>query len=80
MEKGFFAAKGMTDFDIGVGWQTWGNYGSVSKWFFNYYSNQRVGDFSQKYFVMVMITVFGFYLRIYLSGPEGKEKLWSDTE
>ncbi len=29
-------AKRITDFDIGIGWQTWGNYGSWSKWALSY--------------------------------------------
>ncbi len=69
----------MTDFDIGIGWQTWGNYDSVSMWAFSFYTNQGAGELTRKYFVMVMFTVLGFYVRVYLFGPGGKDQLKGRT-
>ena len=58
--------RSMTDFDIGIGWQTWGNLVSVRNWVFNITTNRGVGEVTGKDIFMVMITVFGFYFRIYL--------------
>jgi len=58
--------RGMTDFDIGIGWQTWGNLVSVRNWVFNITTNRGLGEVTGKDIFMVMITVFGFYFRIYL--------------
>jgi len=69
----------MADFDIGIGWQTWGNYDSVSMWAFSFFTNQAVGDLTQKFFVMAVLTIFGFYIRVYLFGPDGKDQLKGRT-
>ena len=53
--------RGMTDFDIGIGWQTWGNLVSVRNWVFNITTNRGLGEVTGKDIFMVMITVFGFY-------------------
>ncbi len=58
--------RSMTDFDIGIGWQTWGNLVSVRNWVFNITTNRGLGEVTGKDIFMVMITVFGFYFRIYL--------------
>jgi len=67
---GFFGAKGMTDFDIGIGWQTWGNYHGISQWGFSFFSNEGLGELSPKYYSMFQLTIIGFYFRVYLLGPD----------
>ena len=62
-------AKRITDFDIGIGWQTWGNYGSWSSWALSYDNSEGVGEITRKSMNMTMVTVLGFYFRIYLLGP-----------
>ncbi len=66
---GFFGAKGMTDFDIGIGWQTRGNYDHFKQWVFSVVRLRRAGEVSGRYFSMAMITVLGLYARIHLIGP-----------
>ena len=62
----------MTDFDIGIGWQTWGNYGSVKSWAFSLYTNEQMGEMTQNCMGMVMFTVLGFYFRICVSDRQGR--------
>lgn len=62
-------AKRITDFDIGIGWQTWGNYGSWSKWALSYDNSEGIGEITRKSMNMTIVTVLGFYFRIYLLGP-----------
>ncbi len=69
----------MSDFDIGIGWQTWGNYDRIKHWLFSFYTNQGPGEMARKYFVMTMITILGFYFRVYLFGPDGNEQLRGNT-
>ena len=66
---GFFGAKGMTDFDIGIGWQTRGNYDDFKQWVFSVIRLRRAGEISGRYFSLAMITILGFYARIHLLGP-----------
>ncbi len=66
---GFFGAKGMTDFDIGIGWQTRGNYDHFKQWVFSVIRLRRAGKESDRYFSMAMITFLGIYARIHLTGP-----------
>jgi len=66
---GFFGAKGMTDFDIGIGWQTRGNYDNFKQWAYSVIRLRRAGEESGRYFSMAIITVLGLYARIHLLGP-----------
>ena len=68
----------MTDFDIGVGWQTKGNYGSWRCWAFNVYRNEGIGEMTQNQLGMVMITVLGFYFRIYVMDQSNKYRTMQD--
>ena len=61
--------KRITDFDIGIGWQTWGNCDSWSKWALNYYISKSLGEITRRFLNMTEVTVLGFYFRIYLLGP-----------
>ena len=62
----------VTDFDIGIGWQTWGNYGSIRKWAFSLFMNEGIGEMTENKMAGVMITVFGFYFRIYVMDRQGR--------
>ncbi len=62
----------MTDFDIGIGWQTWGNYGSVKSWAFSLFTNEGVGEMTENKLAVLMITVMGFYFRIYVTDRQGR--------
>ena len=66
---GFFGAKGMKDFDIGIGWQTRGNYDHFRQWVFSVVRLRRAGEESGRYFSTAIITVLSFYARIHLIGP-----------
>ena len=72
---GFFGAKGMTDFDIGIGWQTRGNYDHFKQWVFSVVRLRRAGEVSGRYFSMAIITVLGLYARIHLLGPLMETKI-----
>ncbi len=62
----------VTDFDIGIGWQTWGNYGCVKSWAFSLITNEQIGEESQNHLGVVMITVLGFYFRINFMDRQGR--------
>jgi len=66
---GFFGAKGMTDFDIAIGWNTRGHYDHFKQWVFSVIRLRRPGEESGQYFSIAMITIIGFYARIGLMGP-----------
>ena len=62
----------MTDFDIGISWQTWGNYGSVRKWAFSLFMNEGVGEMTENKLAVLIITVLGFYFRINFMDRQGR--------
>ena len=67
---GFFGAKGMTDFDIAIGWNTRGHYDHFKQWVFSVIRLRRPGEESGRYFSIAMITIIGFYARFDLMGPQ----------
>jgi len=62
----------IVDFDIGIGWQTWGNYVSARMWVFSLFTNEGVGEMSENSMAVVIFTVLGFYFRIYVSDRQGR--------
>ena len=62
----------MKDFDIGIGWQTWGNYGSVKMWIFSVFTNEGIGEMTENQLAVFIITVLGFYFRINVMDRQGK--------
>ena len=65
----FSGVSDIADFDIGIGWQSWGNYGSWASWALSYNNSEGIGEITRKSMNMIMVTVLGFYFRIYLLGP-----------
>ena len=68
------------DFDIGVGWQTKGNYGGWEMWLFSVVCNQLPGELTPNMFGTFMITILGFYFRIHVFGPHGDINSRRETE
>ncbi len=64
--------RDIVDFDIGIGWQTWGNYGSVRNWVFGIYTNEGMGEMTENRLAGWMITFLGFYFRIYVMDRQGR--------
>ena len=71
--QGFFGQIDMTDFDIGIGWQTRGNFDSWSSWALNLTVNHGIGAMSPKYYAMIQLSLLGFYLRLYVHRPEAMD-------
>ena len=69
----------VTDFDIGIGWQTKGNYGSWRSWVFSAFHNRYQGDLTKNVFGVFMITLLGFYIRIQVFRHDLPSKLWVKT-
>ena len=65
-----------TDFDIGIGWQSKGNCGSWRVWALSVYHNQNPGELTKNLIGMFIITVLGFYFRVYVMGPDFKSNQW----
>ncbi len=69
----------VSDFDIGIGWQTKGNYGGWKMWIFSAFHNQYHGDLTKSNIGMAMITVLGFYARIHIFRSDLPSKQWMKT-
>ena len=69
----------VSDFDIGIGWQTKGNYGGWRLWILSAYNNQYQGDITKNNIGMFMITVIGFYFRIHVFRHDMTSKQWMKT-
>ena len=67
-------------FDIGVGWQSKGNYSGWKMWMFSAFHNQWPGVANKGTFGMYMITVFGFYIRVQLFTLGNESKQWVKTD
>ena len=65
-----------TDFDVGIGWQTKGNYGGWKSWMFSAFHNQYPGHITKSIIGMFMITILGFYVRVHLFRPDMTSKQW----
>ena len=70
----------VTDFDIGVGWQTKGNYGSWRPWIISALHNQVPGELTKNIFGMFIVTILGFYFRVHILGPGGYRNLKGEAE
>lgn len=60
-----------SDLDIGVGWQTPGNYPNWKSWMIGYACNEGQGELTTKTIRVYMITIFGLYAHVHLMGPKG---------
>ena len=70
----------VTDFDLGIGWQSKGNYPSYQSWLLSAIHNQAPGELTRSTFGMFIITILGFYFRVHILGPGGYEKLGGEPQ